>query len=128
MFKKWDIIIIIFLIIISFLPEVIFGIFLKKDYNRTYAVVTVNGKFYKNIPLSEHTGESTFTIKENNGYNEILVKDNFIGIKDADCSDSICIDEGFISKPGETIVCLPHKVLIEIKGEYVDEDDIILSH
>ena len=45
---------------------------------------------------------------------------------DADCSDKLCLEQGYISKPGESIVCLPHRVMIQVIGE--NDDDIILSY
>lgn len=127
-FKKWDIIIIISLLLISFLPEIIFGTTLIKKFDETYAEITVDGSFYKKIPLSTHTNIDEFTIDTKNGFNKIIVKDNTISISDANCSDHVCINQGFISKPGQTIVCLPNKIVIEIKGTISDDDDIILSH
>ena len=35
-------------------------------------------------------------------------------MKDANCPDKICEGHQKISYKGETIVCLPHKVVIEI--------------
>ena len=31
-----------------------------------------------------------------------------------DCPDKICVNHAAISKKGETIVCLPHKVVVEV--------------
>ena len=53
------------------------------------------------------------------------MQDESIGVVEADCADHICIDEGFISRPGQTVVCLPHKVLIEVRSDDGDEPDII---
>ena len=36
------------------------------------------------------------------------------------------MNPAYIEKAGESLVCLPHKVMIEIKGEL--EEDIILSY
>ena len=48
---------------------------------------------------------------------------------EADCHDSLCIYQGKISKVGQSLVCLPNKVMVEIKGKIEEnEDDIILSH
>ena len=49
------------------------------------------------------------------------------GMYEADCPDQICYSPEFVSKPGETIVCLPHRVVVEVKGEAPDKDgtDII---
>ena len=66
-----------------------------------------------------------FTVETDTGYNTILVREQEIGIVQADCPDRICIGEGFISKPGQTVVCLPHKVLIEVKAANAAEPDTI---
>lgn len=127
MFKKWDIILIIFLILISFIPELILGTMLGKSYNETYAEITVEGKLYKKILLSAHRGEKQFKIQTEDGYNLVIVKDDSIAIIEADCPDKVCIKPGFISKPGESLVCLPHKVMVEVKGD-ISSDDIITSY
>ncbi len=35
-------------------------------------------------------------------------------MKEADCPDKVCVGMRRISKSGETIVCLPHKLVIAI--------------
>ena len=81
------------------------------------------------MPLSNHKGTDTFTINTKYGYNIIEVRDNKIAVIDADCPDKIDVKMGFIEKPGETLVCLPHRLIVEIKGDYSeDEEDIILSY
>lgn len=118
MFKKWDIIIILLLIVLSFTPELVLGIMMNKQYKEIYAEITLEGKFYKRIPLSEHRGEDEIEIKTKYGYNIIKVSNQSIGIIDSDCKDKICIKTGFISKQGQSIICLPHKLMIEIKSDY----------
>ena len=128
-FKKWDIIIIIVLICLSFIPELIFGVMMGKNYNGTYAEITLDGKPYKKILLSEHRGEEQIDVKTKYGYNIIEIKDQSIGIIDADCPDKICIKSGFISKPGQLSVCLPHKLMVEIKSNDNEKNiDVIQAH
>ncbi|WP_026886071.1 NusG domain II-containing protein [Clostridium beijerinckii] len=115
MFKKWDIIIIVTLLCISFIPEIVFGI-MGKHYNGTYAELTIDGKLYKKINLSEHRGDEQIDIKTSYGENIVEIKDKSIKVIDADCKDKICIRSGFISEPGQIVVCLPHKFMIEIKS------------
>lgn len=129
MVKKWDIILIAALLILSWLPEgIAFWTGANIVQGGTVAVVQVHGTVYKEIPLSEHQGTDTFTIQTADGYNTVVVKDQKIGIIEADCPDKICISEGFISKPGATAVCLPHKVLIEVRSTATEEPDIIPAH
>ncbi len=127
--KKLDIIIIVSLIILSFIPTIIFSKNLSKDYKSTYANIKISGKYYDNIPLSSFSGEKTMTIKTKHGDNTILIKNNTIKIVSADCNDSLCVKQGDIHKVGENIICLPHELIIEIKGDEKDSsDDMILSH
>ncbi|GAA0068675.1 NusG domain II-containing protein [Clostridium sardiniense] len=128
-FKKLDIIIILFLIILSFVPYLIFAKTLSKDYSSTYANIKISGDVYDNIPLSSFKGEKTLVVKTNHGNNTISIKDNTIKIIEADCRDDLCIKQGVISKVGQTIVCLPNELIIEIKGDESNSDsDTILSH
>lgn len=129
MVKKWDIILIAALLILSWLPEgIAFWTGANIVQGGTVAVVQVHGTVYKEIPLSEHQGRDTFTIHTDEGDNTVVVQDQTIGIVEADCPDKICIQEGFIRNPGETTVCLPHKVMVEIRSTATGEPDIIPAH
>ncbi|KXB92024.1 hypothetical protein HMPREF3033_00867 [Veillonellaceae bacterium DNF00751] len=126
MIKKWDIALIALLLCLSFIPE---GLFALSDHltekPQIEAVVYVDGTVYKTVPLSGHKGTLLFTVRTTRGYNTIVVKNDTIGIIDADCPDKICIKQGFISQPGATAVCLPHRLLIEIKSARQTQPDII---
>ncbi|MBP7058871.1 MAG: NusG domain II-containing protein [Lachnospiraceae bacterium] len=57
-------------------------------------------------------------IKENgNLVNVVVIKDHEVYMKEADCPDKLCEKMGKISHVGETIVCLPNKIIITIKGD-----------
>lgn len=126
MFKKWDVILIIALIVLAFIPQIVFGIMVNKNYSGTYAEITIEGKLYKSIPLSNNNGEQEINVKTKYGYNVVKIKGQSVAIIDADCPDKICERPGFISKPGQSLVCLPHKMMVEVKG-YADKnsDEII---
>lgn len=82
------------------------------------AVIKREGKVLKTIDLNKVTEAEEFMIKTDKGnYNLILAKDNAISIKDADCPHEECVKSGWISKPGEMIVCLPYKLIISIEGQ-----------
>lgn len=126
MFKKLDLVIIAVLMILSFLPEILLGASVGRGFNNTYAEITVAGKLYRTIPLSEHKGEEIIELKTDSGKNIIKISDNKIGIIEANCPDKVCMNPEHIEKPGQSLVCLPNKVMIEIKG--MADDDIILSY
>ena len=127
-FKKMDIIIIVVLIISSFIPHFIYSSIGSKNNKDLYATIKVDGEIHNTINLPT-TSEEKFTIQTENGTNTILVNNNEVNIVYADCKDELCVKQGSISKIGKTLICLPNKLIIEIKGdEYDSSDDLILSH
>ncbi|WP_033829133.1 NusG domain II-containing protein [Bacillus andreraoultii] len=131
MIKRWDIIVVFSLVLLSFIPFFIFT-YIQSDRETAtsvnVAVISVDGKEVKRITLSDNQKTHIFDIHDGDGgVNTIEVKDNKIRIKSANCSDQVCVLTGFIKKPGETIVCLPHKVLIEIVSENQTSDEMIIS-
>lgn len=122
--KKWDKIIIASLLVLSFLPHLFFGMFVSKDYNKTYAVVTVNGKPYKEIPLTGQISAKDYRIETEYGTNLLRVENERIAIIEADCPDKICVEPGFIHKPGQSLVCLPNRVYVEIEGINQEQEGI----
>jgi hypothetical protein len=94
---------------------------IAKNSKDLVAEISVKGKVYKNIVLSNEKQE--FTIKTELGENTVKAHDKGIEIINASCHDHICEKTGFISRPGEMIVCLPNKVAIKIKGNSGEDID-----
>lgn len=78
-----------------------------------YVTITVNSEIYKKIPLDENTHED-FVVKTDKGTNAIVIKDGIADVYDADCPDLVCVNSAPISDIGDMIVCLPHKMIVEI--------------
>lgn len=49
------------------------------------------------------------------GTNVIVIKDKTVQVESADCKNQDCVKHGKISKKGESIICLPNKVIVEIE-------------
>lgn len=116
-FKPFDGIIIVLLLLLSFLPLVIFSLHQKAiGPDVTYeAVLSVDGEKIKTFPLQKGQKSYTYRYEDADGdYNLIEVNGDKIRIVDANCGDLVCVARGYIEKSGETIVCLPHKLLIEV--------------
>lgn len=127
--KKMDIVIIAVLILLSFTPHLIFFKTSQKSSKNNYAIIQVDGKIHKKIDLSNVKNNEEVNLNLPNGKNTLLIKNNSIQMKSANCNDALCVKQGNISKVGQTIICLPHKLIIEIKGDELDsKDDLILSH
>lgn len=105
-FSKVDIIVIISVILLALI-----GFFTVKSLqsNGDYVQITKNSKIYQTLKLN------TDKIMDINGKNIIEIKNKEVYMKSADCKNQICVNHQKISLVGETIVCLPNKVVVEIK-------------
>lgn len=117
---KRDIILVLSMVIIAAAAFLIINFAVKKD--GSYAVIKVDGKVIKTLDFN--SGETTIEV---NGYqggvNKVVINDGKVSMTEADCPDELCVKTGKISRVGETIVCLPHRVVVEIKGS-PDDDSI----
>ena len=111
--KRWDFIIIVALVGLSFAPWAIFAATRLSGEHVTYtAVLRARGQKIKEFPLENDT---TYNYQDADGdFNVIEVKDGQIRIKEADCGDQVCVRQGWISRGGQSIICLPHQVIIEV--------------
>jgi hypothetical protein len=74
--------------------------------------VTANGKEVMSLPLQDGIEELTFEGYQGDSLLEI--SEGKVHMIDSACPDKLCVRTGWISRPGESIVCLPNKVVIEI--------------
>ena len=88
------------------------------------AVVTVDGEVRAEMPLDENGEVAIDTVW---GYNIVHTENGQAFVTEADCRDQICVDHKKIEKVGETIVCLPHKMVVEIVGEGEAEADMVVG-
>lgn len=95
----------------------------KTDIAKAKVLMSVDGKVEQEIDLSK---DGDYAIVNDNGdFNTINITQGVVRMKEANCPDKLCIHQGKISKNGETIVCLPHGLIVEIKSEDNPELDIV---
>lgn len=84
------------------------------------AEVTVDGQVYGVYSLDQ---EQTVEIRIDGEVGNVLwIRDGKADMTEATCPDRLCVHQAAVSKEHETIVCLPHRVVVEVKGG--DEADI----
>lgn len=60
-----------------------------------------------------------------NGTNRLVIRNGKADITDADCPDKVCVKQKSISKVGESLVCLPNKVIVTVvEGEENELDGV----
>ena len=110
--KKIDFAIILFLLILCLIAFIIH----QSSFtgSGSFAVITVDGNEYAKLPLSS---DCNFNIPSPEGYNFLTISDGTAYVSAASCPDKICVNHKAVSQSGETIICLPNKVVIEIISE-----------
>ena len=86
-------------------------------------VVTVDGELYGEYSLGE---DKTVEIKNGDGSNLLVIEGGRAYVTEASCPDGICSSHRAVSKDGESIICLPNKVVIEIRARGQEQPDIIV--
>jgi hypothetical protein len=89
--------------------------FLREEGDRVR--VTVNGEYYGIYSLSEDIEIDIRTGKNGEQLNRLVIREGRAFVESATCPDGICSDHRPISKDGESIVCLPHKVVVAVEQQ-----------
>ena len=78
-------------------------------------MVYLKGKEKGRYPLSENI---TLEIRqEDGGYNILKIEGGKADITEASCPDKICVNHRPVKNPGERLVCLPNRVVVEIEKD-----------
>ena len=84
--------------------------------------VTVDGREIGVYSLSE---DRVVEIEVGDGYNVLVIENGVAYVSEASCPDGICSSHRPISYGGESIICLPNKVVIEVHTTDASKPDII---
>lgn len=76
--------------------------------------VTVDGELYGLYSLSQNTSEDIRTGKDNSSLNRFVIHDGKAYMESATCPDGICVAHRPVFRDGESIVCLPNRVVITV--------------
>ena len=73
--------------------------------------IMVDGEVYGTYSLEKN---QVIEVKEKDFYNRIRIQDGVAYMEEANCPDGYCEEQGKISGRTQTIVCLPHKLVVEV--------------
>ena len=109
--KKTDIVLIIVILALSIS---LYFILYRGPAEETRVNIYVDGELVRSEGLAETM--SPIVVESSYGCNIIEIDSNAAEVTWSDCSSQVCVRTGKISRPGEVIVCLPHRLLITITG------------
>lgn len=100
-----------------------------KHYSNTGSQVTERAEQYCLITYSDSGSlpevNMTFVRPDcpaDTPYNLLCITDGTVTMEAADCRDQICVHHKPISGSRESIICLPHKLAVEITGDSEEDD------
>lgn len=110
--KKKDFILITGILLVAGLL-VIIGRMRNEEAGATVSV-WIDGELYGSYMLEE---SEEIVLQNEFGYNRIQIKDGEVWMAEADCPDGYCKHQGKQHRAGSAIVCLPHKLVVEVQAD-----------
>ncbi len=117
----------VILVAVLFLLASIGGIYLFFFREEGSSVtVTIDGELYGVYSLAEDREEDIYTGENNVQFNRLIISGGKAYVEKASCPDGICSDHTPVYRDGESIVCLPNKVVITvIAGNAENSPDVV---
>ncbi len=78
--------------------------------------ITVDGRPYAVYPLNEIKSTKAVEIQTEFGYNRVEITQEGARVTDADCPDKLDVRAGWITKPGQSLICLPNRLVVQLTG------------
>ena len=77
--------------------------------------VSIDGQVRYTYPLSENRAIDIRTGEASKQHNRLIIQNGQAMVETANCPDGICAAHKPISRNGESIVCLPHRLVITVR-------------
>lgn len=115
MIKRNDILLILGLIILTAAGMIARSLYFNGSSD--YVEIWQDGRLTATYPLGVDREEIFKNGEEDGGgYNIVTIKNGEVCISKADCPDRNCVYKGVVSELNETIICLPHKLVVKLCG------------
>ena len=117
--KRMDVVLVLGVIVLAVGGFFIYNVLGKKEAGTV--VVEVDGEVFGKYTLQENR---EILIDDTN---VLIIENREANMYEADCPDQICVEHKPISRTGETIVCLPNKVVVTITEAKTAEYDAVAN-
>lgn len=113
----WDILVV--LAVVALAAASALTVWPGRDSGSLTAVVTADGEELDRFaPADLAADPRTYT---HNGYTlTVTAEDGGLRVSEADCPTQDCVHTGAISRSGQSIVCLPARIIIQLTGGQAD--------
>lgn len=118
MIKKADIALAVFFLLLGGLS---FWLTHQMSSPGATVVISADGKEYGTYPLDI---DRTVDIQKPDGSrNVVRIQGGQVSMEESNCKNQLCVHQGAISRSNQTIVCLPHRVVVELSVPSTSEED-----
>ncbi|NLK69780.1 MAG: NusG domain II-containing protein [Clostridiaceae bacterium] len=116
--KKLDVILIAFFLLIA----MVLILWINASSNEAGEIIIYkDGQEFASAPLNV---EKTVIVEDQNGgRNVVRIENGQVQVIEANCKDQICVHSRPAKKNGQAIICLPNKVVIEVRSTKINEID-----
>lgn len=99
----------------------------KETAKDAYISVQIDGREVEQIPMIEENYETIHTYRAHGGINRLVLTERGCRMVESDCPDGVCLRMAPIKSTGEMIVCLPHRLVAEVKDSKTPDMDVLLK-
>lgn len=82
--------------------------------------VQVDGETVMELPLHQ---DARVVLGEDRHTNTLVIENGTARVIEADCPDQVCVRQGAVQYAGESIVCLPHRLVVTVEGSRTNDVD-----
>ncbi len=121
MIKKNDLILVAVLLCIALMGMGVVRLLQSED--GAGVTVSIGGSVYGTYSLNQY---KVIEIEDDMGYNRIVIDNGYVYMEEADCPDQYCVSHAKIHYSNESIICLPHEMVVSISSDEESDVDITI--
>lgn len=91
------------------------------------AVVSVDGRETDRVVLSELSAREERTYSHNGCTLTVVFSPEYVQVTQSDCPTQDCVHTGAISRGGQSIICLPARIIVRLEGASSGGNDVDLT-
>lgn len=76
--------------------------------------ITVDGELYGTYSLSE---DREIRVENGKKKNLVVIENHTVKMESANCKNGVCVNHKPIAASGQSIICLPNRVVVSVEGK-----------
>lgn len=104
---------------ISYDGETLYEQTLPQGDAKWYYLIT-----WQNGEIRQEFDTEAMEIPKEGSYNLIVITQEGVSMEGADCRDQICVHHVPITTDGESIICLPHRLVVQMKQSSAEQETL----